>query len=52
MNHIEGGWPKDVNTADEEQTKRYRRKVEKDEGFHHTVMQLCRVGLIVIIGLT
>ncbi|XP_044269333.1 dynein intermediate chain 3, ciliary [Tribolium madens] len=42
MNHIEGGWPKDVNTADEEQTKRYRRKVEKDEGFHHTVMQLCR----------
>ncbi|RZC38774.1 dynein intermediate chain 3, ciliary [Asbolus verrucosus] len=42
MNHVEGGWPKDVNTADEEQTKRYRRKVEKDEGFHHTVMQLCR----------
>ncbi|XP_076264362.1 dynein, axonemal, intermediate chain 2 [Rhynchophorus ferrugineus] len=40
MNHIEGGWPKDVNTADEEQTKRYRRKIEKDEGFNHTMMQL------------
>ncbi|ENN71438.1 hypothetical protein D910_09902 [Dendroctonus ponderosae] len=40
MNHVEGGWPKDVNTADEEQTKRYRRKIEKDEGFNHTMMQL------------
>lgn len=40
MNHVEGGWPKDVNTADEEQTKRYRRKIEKDEGFYHTMMQL------------
>ncbi|XP_066256971.1 dynein axonemal intermediate chain 2 [Euwallacea similis] len=40
MNHVEGGWPKDVNTADEEQTKRYRRKIEKDEGFNHTMVQL------------
>lgn len=45
MNHIEGGWPKDVNTADEEQTKRYRRKIEKDEGYTHTMMQLCKVLL-------
>lgn len=43
MNHVEGGWPKDVNTADEEQTKRYRRKIEKDEGFNHTMMQLFKV---------
>lgn len=43
MNHIEGGWPKDVNTADEEQTKRYRRKIEKDEGYTHTMLQLCKV---------
>ncbi|CAH1987611.1 unnamed protein product [Acanthoscelides obtectus] len=40
MNHVEGGWPKDVNLADEEQPKRYRRKIEKDEGFNHTMMQL------------
>ncbi|XP_060520250.1 dynein axonemal intermediate chain 2 isoform X2 [Cylas formicarius] len=40
MNHFEGGWPKDINTADEEQTKRYRRKIEKDENFSHTMMQL------------
>lgn len=40
INHVEGGWPKDVNMTDEEQTKRYRRKIEKDEGFNHTMMQL------------
>lgn len=40
INHVEGGWPKDVNIVDEEQTKRYRRKIEKDEGFNHTMMQL------------
>lgn len=43
MNHIEGGWPKDVNKDDEEQTKRYRRKIEKDEGFNHTILHLCKV---------
>lgn len=43
MNHTEGGWPKDVNIADEEQTKRYRRKVEKDEGYSHTMLQLFKV---------
>lgn len=43
MNHTEGGWPKDVNFIDEEQTKRYRRKVEKDEGYSHTILQLCKV---------
>lgn len=43
MNHVEGGWPKDVNIADEEQTKRYRRKVERDEGFNNTILHLCKV---------
>lgn len=42
MCHVEGGWPKDINTADEEQTKRYRRKIEKDEGYTHTMLQLCK----------
>ncbi|XP_017774943.1 PREDICTED: dynein intermediate chain 3, ciliary isoform X2 [Nicrophorus vespilloides] len=42
MNHVEGGWPKDVNIADEEQTKRYRRKVEKDESYAHIMQQLCK----------
>ena len=33
MNHTEGGWPKDINCADPEQTSRYRKKFEKDEDF-------------------
>ena len=33
MNHTEGGWPKDINCADPEQTSRYRKKFEKDEEF-------------------
>ncbi|XP_057659337.1 dynein intermediate chain 3, ciliary-like [Diorhabda carinulata] len=40
VNHFEGGWPKDINLADEEQTKRYRRKIEKDEQFYHVMMAL------------
>lgn len=43
INHIEGGWPKDVNMFDEEQTKRYRRKVEKDENYFHIMMSLFKV---------
>ncbi|CAH1182226.1 unnamed protein product [Phyllotreta striolata] len=39
-NHAEGGWPKDVNCFDEEQTKRYRRKIEKEDNYHHICMQL------------
>ncbi|KAK5640046.1 hypothetical protein RI129_010857 [Pyrocoelia pectoralis] len=42
INHIEGGWPKDVNKDDEEQTKRYRRKIEKDDAYSPIVMQLCK----------
>ncbi|XP_063839163.1 dynein intermediate chain 3, ciliary-like [Ostrinia nubilalis] len=39
-NHAEGGWPKDVNVIDPEATQRYRRKVEKDDGYIHCVMSL------------
>lgn len=42
MNHVEGGWPRDVNMMDEEQTKRYKRKVEKDDNYAHTLMALCK----------
>lgn len=42
MNHTEGGWPKDINLNDEDQPKRYRRKIEKDESYIHTVLQLSR----------
>lgn len=39
--HTEGGWPKDVNDADPEQTLRYRRKLEKDETY---VSQMPKMG--------
>ena len=44
MNHTEGGWPKDVNPAEVEQTIRYRKKVEKDEAYISTVMNLGKVS--------
>ncbi|XP_043284269.1 dynein intermediate chain 3, ciliary isoform X2 [Venturia canescens] len=40
LHHVEGGWPKDINMHDLEQTVRYRRKIEKDELYIHTMLQL------------
>ena len=40
LNHVEGGWPKDVNPGEVEQTIRYRKKVEKDEMYVNTIVQL------------
>lgn len=40
MNHVEGGWPKEVDPAEAEQVVRFRRKVEKDEGYIRTVARL------------
>ena len=43
VNHTEGGWPKDVNPAEVEQTIRFRKKVEKDEAYMQTIQNLGRV---------
>ncbi|XP_029022455.1 dynein axonemal intermediate chain 2 [Betta splendens] len=40
INHVEGGWPKDVDPGEMEQTIRFRKKVEKDEGYMNTLLQL------------
>ncbi|XP_057572243.1 dynein axonemal intermediate chain 2 isoform X2 [Hippopotamus amphibius kiboko] len=40
VNHIEGGWPKDVNPLELEQTIRFRKKVEKDENYINAITQL------------
>uniref|UniRef100_H3CAY4 Dynein, axonemal, intermediate chain 2b n=1 Tax=Tetraodon nigroviridis TaxID=99883 RepID=H3CAY4_TETNG len=40
VNHLEGGWPRDINPQDLEQTTRFRKKVEKDEGYTSSVLQL------------
>lgn len=45
VNHVEGGWPKDVNPQELEQTIRFRKKVEKDENYINAVMQLGSVSL-------
>jgi dynein intermediate chain 2 len=43
INHVEGGWPKDVNPNEPEQTMRYRKKVEKDEAYMNTIIGLGNV---------
>uniref|UniRef100_A0A665U085 Uncharacterized protein n=1 Tax=Echeneis naucrates TaxID=173247 RepID=A0A665U085_ECHNA len=40
INHEEGGWPKDVNPQEMEQTIRFRKKVEKDESYLNSIPQL------------
>lgn len=45
MNHIEGGWPKDINPSDVEQTVRFKKKIEKDDMYIHSVRQLSHVSI-------
>ncbi|XP_062715648.1 dynein intermediate chain 3, ciliary-like [Aedes albopictus] len=40
--HYEGGWPKDIDTHDEEVTARYRRKQEKSEAYLHQMKGLTK----------
>lgn len=45
INHTEGGWPKDINYMDIEQTVRYRRKLEKDDLYITQVLRLSEVRI-------
>mmetsp|Transcript_60818 Transcript_60818/g.166665 ORF Transcript_60818/g.166665 Transcript_60818/m.166665 type:complete len:568 (-) Transcript_60818:453-2156(-) len=38
--HQEGGWPKDVDATEKDQTQRYKKKVEKDEDYIRQVKNL------------
>ena len=49
MNHTEGGWPKDINPAEVEQTIRFRKKVEKDEAYMQIVQDMGTVRLITLV---
>ncbi|CAG5123303.1 unnamed protein product [Candidula unifasciata] len=40
VNHTEGGWPKDINPSEVEQVTRYRKKVEKEEGYVSAIQEL------------
>ena len=44
VNHTEGGWPKDINPAEVEQTIRFRKKTEKDEHYIAVFQTLGAVG--------
>lgn len=46
INHVEGGWPKDLNPEDMEATIRYRKKVEKDEHYQNTILQIAGVSAL------
>ncbi|KAG8468793.1 hypothetical protein KFE25_007311 [Diacronema lutheri] len=43
MLHAEGGWPKDIDWAEKDQTARFRKKVEKDEEYIREVKALADV---------
>lgn len=43
LNHIEGGWPKDLNIFDEEQTIRHRKKVMREDVWIQKIPQLASI---------
>ncbi|XP_065708628.1 dynein axonemal intermediate chain 2 [Patagioenas fasciata] len=40
VNHTEGGWPRDINPQEPEQTTRFRKKLEKEENYINTIVHL------------
>jgi len=46
MNHFEGGWPKDINPSENDQTMRFRKKIEKDDAYINSVLNLGQVKSI------
>lgn len=40
MNHVEGGWPKDVNPAEKDQVSRYRKKAEKTAEYQQQLISI------------
>ncbi|CAF3414406.1 unnamed protein product [Rotaria sp. Silwood1] len=40
INHVEGGWPKDINPLEPDQTSRFRKKTEKEDGFTRSLLSL------------
>ena len=46
INHVEGGWPIEVNIQEVEQTIRFRKKVEKEDHYVNTLTQLGTVSIV------
>jgi len=40
MCHMEGGWPKEVDATEKDQTTRFKKKIEKDEEYIRSVKSL------------
>ena len=40
MLHMEGGWPKDVDATEKDQTQRFKKKVEKDDEYIKQIKSL------------
>jgi len=40
VKHVEGGWPKDINSEEVDQTIRFRKKIEKEEGYQQSIVNL------------
>ena len=40
MLHLEGGWPKEVDPTEKEQTLRYKKKIEKDDEYLRQISNL------------
>lgn len=40
MSHMDGSWPRDVDSSDPEQVARWRRKIERDEAYIKSVVRL------------
>ncbi|XP_028026950.1 dynein intermediate chain 3, ciliary-like [Bombyx mandarina] len=38
VNHVEGGWPKEINFLDEEITSRYRHRVEREDTYVEVIL--------------
>ena len=43
VNHVEGGWPKEINPAELEQVTRFKKKIEKDESYTATILKLADI---------
>jgi len=43
INHVEGGWPRDINSLEPDQTSRFRKKTEKEDGYSRAMLSLGEV---------
>lgn len=44
LNHVEGGWPKDIDPDDPELVLRQRKKMEKEEAFQLSMPVMYKVS--------